>query len=332
MTTVPLLHRLYIVATLMLMTPALSYALSIYDVIQLSKKNYSDQDIVSLIQATESAFTLKAEDIVRLQGMGLSEPVIQAMVTAIPEETRISPPASYSAPPPDTVNTPTHVEHTPASNIQVKAATTPVAPAKAIAGGYITIEPFQETGSGHHHHNAVNLAGVRLLVIRDEGLFPSVETRATAIAKRLEQAVSMGKGSFHPGPATTSSKVMFYERNADKPVLILNVSHSDAHAYQLRSGRTVTPALLAAYWSDLLSDYWSIAINQSAPDRLSALHEGEVLNALYEQWGKANETESIQLADAVKLLPRQQQQHLSSLAITVPHDFLISDSHLAKQP
>jgi len=317
---------------LLLATTAPAYALSIYDVIQLSKKNYSDQDIVSLIQATDSAFTLKAEDIVRLQGMGISEPVIQVMVKSIPEETGINPAASYSAPPHDAASTPTHVEHTSANITQANAATTPVAPAKVVAGGYITIEPFQETGSGHHHHNAVNLAGVRLLVIRDEGLFPSVETRATAIAKRLEQTVSMGKGSFHPGSSATSSKVMFYERNANKPVLILNVSHSDAYAYQLRSGRAVTPALLAAYWSDLLSDYWSIAINQSAPDRLSALHEGEVLNALYDQWGKSNKTEPVQLADAVQLLPRQQQQHLSSLAITVPHDFLISDPHLARQP
>ncbi|HED17695.1 MAG TPA: hypothetical protein ENI64_12895 [Gammaproteobacteria bacterium] len=307
----PLLRWFFVTATLLLVAPVSAYALSVYDVIQLSKKNYSDQDIVGLIQATDSAFTLKAEDIIRLQGLGLSEPVIQAMVQAVPELA---------------------TEHLPASNTHASSDTVPVTPVTTVADGLITVEPFQEAGSGHHHHNAINLAGVRLLVIRDEGLFPSVETRSITIAERLEQAVSTGAGAFHPGPATASDTVMYYGRSTDRPMLILNVSPSDAYAYQRRSGRTVTPALLAAYWSDLLSDYWSIAINRKPPERLSELHEGEVLNSLYEQWGKLNKTESLQFADAAQQLPRQQQQHLQRLAITVPHGFQINHSHLARQP
>jgi len=341
MTIVPLLHRLFTVATLLLMAPALSYALSIYDIIQLSKKNYSDQDIVSLIQATDSAFTLKADDIVRLQGLGLSEPVIQAMVQAIPEQSDVEPPATYPVPA-DAIKYPaqssvthngsTHKEHTAVSSTQADSKTVKVTHGILIAGGRFNSGTLRETRSGHHDHSAVNLAGVQLLVLRAEGQFSSVTARANAIVKRLDQAASVGEGTFHSMPTTTGDSVMFYGRGTDRPVLIMEVSQSDAVAYQRRSGQTVTPTLLATYWSDLLSDYWSITINQVTPERLSYLHDGEVLTDLYDQWGKLSGTQSAQLADAVQLLSRQQQQHLLRLAISVPRDFVISDSHLARQP
>jgi len=332
MTIAPLLHRIFAAVALLLMAPVLSYALSIYDVIQLSEKNYSDQDIVALIQATDSAFTLVAEDIVRLKELGLSEQVIQAMLKAIPDEAGINPVARNTAPPTHSPASPAHVEHTPDSSAHASSTTMVAAPAKTIAGGRFDSSPFQETRSGHHHHSTVNLAGIRLLVLRDEGLFPSVANRASTVAGRLEQAASVGEGTFHPDPEANVDSVMFYGSNTDKPMTILNVSQADALAYQRRSGRTVTPALLAAYWSDLLSDYWSIVINQSPPDRLSGLHDGEVLTALHEQWTISSETASAQLTDAAQLLPRQQQQHLRRLASTVPHDFLIRDTHLAERP
>ncbi len=64
-----------------------AFALTIYDVLQLSGKEYSDDDIIALIQATNSAFELKAEDIPRLMELGVSETVIQTMLKAVPEET-----------------------------------------------------------------------------------------------------------------------------------------------------------------------------------------------------------------------------------------------------
>lgn len=332
MTIVPVIRRLIITAVPLLVMPVLAYALSIYDVIQLSQKDYSDQDIMALIQATDSAFELKAKDIVRLKKLGLSESVIQAMLKGTPEETGARPASGSSAPSHAAATTHNHNEPAPVNSAQASAVTSFETPEKTVAAGRFDYESFQETGSGRHHHSAVNMAGVRLLVLRDEGSFPSVVARANAVVKRLKRAELAGEGTFLPGSATTDNQVMFYGRNADRPVIILKVSHSDARAYQRRSGRTVTPALLAAYWSDLLSDYWSIVINRVAPDRLSDLHEGEVLKALYKQWKKSSEMESAQLVDAARLLPRRQQQHLLRLAITVPHDFLISGSHLAEQP
>ena len=68
-------------------------ALTVYDVIQLSAKNYSDQDIVTLIKVTNSAFELKAEDIPRLTDLGVSETMIRAMLKATHLETRSDSPA-----------------------------------------------------------------------------------------------------------------------------------------------------------------------------------------------------------------------------------------------
>jgi len=86
MTIAPFLRWPGVVAVLLFVIPLSSQALSVYDVIQLSQKNYSDQNIVALIQDTGSAFKLEAKDVVRLKELGLSEPVIRTMLKAIPED------------------------------------------------------------------------------------------------------------------------------------------------------------------------------------------------------------------------------------------------------
>lgn len=291
-----------------------AFALTVYDVIQLSDKKYSDDDIIALIQATDSAFELKAGDITRLMELGVSERVIQVMLKAVPGETGESP-----------------AETAPVAPSGAASSATPGS-AATLAGGRFAHEPFSESGVGRHHHSVVTLAGVRLLVIRDEGLFSSVAARADAIVKRLGQAASAGSGAFRPGQSPAGDSVMFYGENTQSPMLLLKVSPADAIAYQRRSGRAVTPALLAAYWSDLLSDYWSIAVSRATPARLSGLHEGEALTALLEQWQKVGEAGEKRLDDAARLLPRQTQQHLLDLATTVPHDFMVTDAQRIEQP
>lgn len=277
-----------------------AFALTVYDVIQLSRKNYSDDDITALIQVTDSAFALKAADVTRLMELGVSERVVQAMLKAVPDET--------AATPPETVFT--------------GLATT-------VAGGHFAHKPFSESGVGRHHHSVVTLAGFRLLVLRSEGSFPSVAARGDAVVKQLGRAASMGSGTFRPDHSVGHGMVVFYGKNVQNPMIILKVSDSDALAYQQRSGRKVTPALLAAYWSDLLSDYWAIVVNKAAPARLSGLHEGEALDSLFEQWEKSRKAGSARLGDTARLLPRQMQQHLLQLATTVPHDFSVRGSHQA---
>jgi len=288
-------------------------ALTVYDVIQLSGKKYSDDDIVALIQATDSAFELKAGDITQLMELGVSENVIQAMLKAVPDETDTHPAETAQTPPP--------------------ALTNDVVPVTAsIAGGRFAYEAFSESGAGRHHHSAVTLAGVQVLVLRDEGSFSSVAARAGVIVKQLNRAASLGPGSFRADHSPAGDSVMFQGKDVQNPLFVLKVSPSDAMAFRRRSGRAVTPALLAGYWSDLLSDYWSVAISRTAPVRLSDLHEGQALGALSEQWEKSDEAGEIRLVDAVRLLPRQTQQHLRDLATTIPRDYKPGDSHRVAQP
>jgi len=58
--------RISVALFLILATSTQASALTVYDVIQLSNKNYSDQDIIALVKATDSAFALKADDVSRL--------------------------------------------------------------------------------------------------------------------------------------------------------------------------------------------------------------------------------------------------------------------------
>ncbi len=90
------LNRLLVVAAILALTlPRIVYSLSIYDVIMLSQKGYEANDIVALIETTESAFELTAKDVTRLKEAGVSETVIQAMLEVVllePQENTKLPP------------------------------------------------------------------------------------------------------------------------------------------------------------------------------------------------------------------------------------------------
>ncbi len=86
--------RSFIAAAFAINVCAQAHALTVYDVIQLSSKNYSDQDIVTLIKVTDSAFELRAEDIPHLMDLGVSETMIQAMLKATHLKASSDPPAA----------------------------------------------------------------------------------------------------------------------------------------------------------------------------------------------------------------------------------------------
>ncbi len=306
------------VVTLFVSSQVLS--LTVYDVIQLSTKNYPDKDIITLIEVTNSAFELKAEDIPRLLKLGVSETVIQMMLKAVPDQS-----TGHSLPP----------SSPQASNSIIATQTRRPAPADTkviIAGGNFDYKPYQEAGAGHHHHQAINLAGVNLLVLRHKGGFSSIKKRAAAAITQLGLAALAGKGTFQPHTINKTPVLLFYGENTSQPIYILNISAADAYAYQLRSGRTVSPALLAAYWSRLLSDYWSITVNNVKPVHLAEVHEGEALNDLYQQWIKPPVIPDARLQDAAQLLSSQTQHHLLHLATTVPRDFVVNDNYSLVEP
>ena len=275
------------------------YALTVYDVIQLSSKDYSNKDIVALIAATNSEFALTAEDLPRLTDLGVSETVIQAMLKATHPETQTDSPAGPA-------------QREPSVDIASSKATT--------RKGF-SAEPFEEAAADGHHHRLIALSGMQLFVLRDEGQYPSVAARGSAVVSRLEEAASFGSGMFQSVRIAGKDAVMFSERNGVRAVVIISVSEDDAYTYTRRSGRRVTPGLLAAYWSALLSDYWSIAITDEPPARLTSLHEGEALQVLYSRLAASGESDHSKQGGTLQSLPHQEREHLLRLATEVPHDF-----------
>ncbi len=64
--------------------PIHATALSIVDIIQLSQNDYSEEEIIKLIEVTESAFELEAADLPRLKDLGVREAVIRVMLERVP--------------------------------------------------------------------------------------------------------------------------------------------------------------------------------------------------------------------------------------------------------
>ncbi len=308
--------RSYIVTTLlMLIFSGQAVALTAYDVIQLSQKGYSDQDIISLIEATDSAFELKAQDIVRLSELKVSETVIQSMLKAQPSG-KLS--TSNTIPPAQDLTPAIQHDATIISKNAVRAR--------------FNTRPFEEVSSGTHLHLAVTLSGINLFILRDEAQHPSINARAQWVVDRLEEAATLGKGTFRAIHVNGKYSVVFFGRDPMRSVNIVTISQQDARAYQKRSGRWVTPELLANYWSDLLSDYWSVAITGEPPTRLTRYHEGEALQTLYESLTTPGVTDADQFANALKSFPHQELNHLAKLATTIPHEFDAGNPHIEASP
>lgn len=77
-------YLLVIITIFSLLGPRVASGLSIYDVIMLSASQYESENIVDIILNTDSAFTLTAADVVDLKTAGVSDVVVQAMLTAVP--------------------------------------------------------------------------------------------------------------------------------------------------------------------------------------------------------------------------------------------------------
>ena len=318
------ISRFSIALFLMLAVSAQATAMTVYDVIQLSKKSYSDQDIIALIETTDSAFELKAGDVARLVELGVSEPVIQAMLKAIPAKPLAEPDhdtatGQYFTNPADKI---------PGSGTAIAYITS----SKSVPRADINSEILEESGSGRHHHQVITFSGISLFVLRDEGNYPSVSARARAVVDRLRTASAIDDGQFQPAHVAGSDTVMFTAAGSGRTFIIVSVSPRDASAYQRRSGRRVTPDLLAAYWSDLLTDYWSLALGSRPPDRLATLHEGEALQELYDGLDKSISNDADRLTGAFQSLPKQERDHLLQLAVSVPRDFNATDEHTGETP
>ena len=311
-------------------------AMNIYDVVQLSRAGYSDDEIVVMIEATESVFELTSEDIVGLENLGISPQVISTMMKRTgssdlhDEGPTIEPfkssfeatdrTATHEAEPADEKYTtrPSSIQSTPTAT-GFQSGTYPAQTAAVLAPFSITF--MREEASGEHQHFTVNLYGARLLVLRDEGRYRSIEDRARAVARGLDEARRLGQGEFRASHVNGEDVVVFRDDTGTLDVSIIVVSSSDAIAYNVRSERRVEADLLAMYWSALLNDYWTIAFQRQPPERLRRLHRGEALMLLYAVVRNIPDDEEFSLIRRVQQLPRSIQSHLERLALAVPDDF-----------
>jgi hypothetical protein len=186
----------------------------------------------------------------------------------------------------------------------------------------ITAHPLHEARGGNHFHLALALSGLELLVLRDEGGYASIETRGRVVLERLGEAWTAGRGSFRAQRAASGAQVVFHARADESEqqfIQVLTVSAGDARAYELRSGRSVTPDLLARYWADLFSDFWAVAHGEP-PERLLAIHHGEALGVLREAFVQLDEPDGT-LRAAAELVPSSTRHHLQRLAKAVPVEY-----------
>ena len=325
-------------------------ALTILDVIQLSQRNYTDEQIIGIIEATNAVFELEAADLPRLKQLGVSEAVIRVMV-------RRRPPASTQASSESTdpakgapTTAPDRSQVTPAPSTSFaelaqrangqrqparsatatspssvvrssRAATLPSGRATSNAPRLATIATVAEDRAGGHAHVAVVLGGLEVFVLRDEASYVTIADRGGALAAQLEAARTQGGGAFQYATVGGKNAVVFRQPGDQEPLVITWVTTRDARAYELRSARTVSTTLLAEYWADVLNDYWSIVVDHRAPVRLTGLRDGDALSILF----RALESEPVDRRSNVKnvvaRLPNVAQQRLQQLARTVPKDY-----------
>lgn len=326
----PGLERLLALA-LVLVSPSVASAISVYDVIRLTQNGYADEQIIALIDTTESVFELKAEDLVRLKQLGVGEAVIRRMLQKASPEASAEPEDREQTPRPEATSPSArsalgerahdrpHAHEEAVSADRPAPAGDPLGPATGAAG--LSRYAVSEEGAGGHTHVAVALAGVPLLILRDEGKYASIGVRAEDVVRRLTQARGLAEGEFRAAHVGVSDAVVFRDSSKRPELVVLSVSAVDAHAYQKRSGRLVTPDDLAAYWADLLNDYWDLFVRAKPPRRLVNLHEGEALSTLYRIASEASGKGDERLASAVQRLPQPALHHLQRLAAAVPLEF-----------
>jgi hypothetical protein len=228
---------------LLALLPAALHAISVFDVIRLSQGRYSDAEIIRLIQTTDSRFVLSAEDSVRLREAGVTESVIREMLSRPAPRREPEPPVSDGA--------------------VLRSRPEPL----------FSGSSYQE-GSGDRGHAAVTLAGIEVLIVRDEAGFSSPLARARAVAQTLNTLPSSGR--FAVRAAGQDSKVIF-ESPDGSAADIVRVTATDVAAYRAGGHRQVSPETLSSFWAALLNDYWAVAVTGRPPRSLADSRGGQAL-------------------------------------------------------
>jgi hypothetical protein len=311
-------------------TVSLAGAVNIYDVIELSRQGYGDEEIVDIVRTTRSVFKLTAPDIPRLKELGVSEAVIRVMLDSGPAD--LSGAGSVPSVKIDRDSIPAAVpaianllpDNNAESNAPLRADSHPHTDfdehGNATTLDRFALQAVSEEAAGDHQHMYVTMLGAPVLILRDEGRYRSVEDRGTAIVQNLEEAVRLGDGGFRLLRTGDAIQVVYHSVDL-REVPIITLDRKDVYAYDVRSDRSVTSYVLASYWAALFNDYWAILVQHRPPSRLVNLRRGAALKPLYEIVNATDSDQEGHLEFAIEQLPVEIRRHLERLATTVPDDF-----------
>lgn len=278
-------------------------AISVFDVIRLSQGKYSDEDIIRLIQTTDSRFVLSAEDTVRLRKAGVTESVIREMLARPAPRQESEPPA------------PGGVANASRPPSAIKSSGDDVPSESRFAAS-----PYQEKSADGHAHAAVTLAGIEVLIVRDRAGFPSSLARARAISQILNSLAAPATGHFAARAAGRDSKVTF-ERSNRAAIDIVTVTAADAASYRVEGRQQVSSGALAAFWAALLNDYWAIGVAGKPPRYLVDSREGQALERLSLAIRPApGPRDAAAVRAGLDSLGRADREHLKKLPTALPED------------
>lgn len=337
----PSTRRAVVVLTaLALLVAPVAFAVSLYDVIQLSKNRYRENQIIGIIEATDSRFQVDADTVITLKREGVPEKVIEAIVSrsdGAPADARASV-REEPAPRDERWRTegdraPAAPEERPQRHDDAEAAprreAVPDRDAHDDAGSRPHEHPaasnrtstvrglsfnafaFAEEGSGHHEHVAVALGDVPILIVRAEAGFRSTEARAAAIADSLNRALARGAGV-----AAEDDSVILTEASRAE---VLRVSRGDVVALRSRSAGRVDAQRTAVYWASLIQDYLDLARGDE-PARLAGSGI-EAVRSLFRGAGSEAAVSSSSLSASLDRLPPEERQELLDLARGIPVRF-----------
>lgn len=326
----------FLMPLVLVLVAPMAYAVSLYDIIQLSKKGYRDKQIIAIIDTTDSRFQVDADTVVTLKQEGVSEDVIQAILARSdgppPKSSEANPGQSErQAPPPkaderwrtEGVREPVKDEHR-ADDHDVVSESAQRPAAQSHAATTFSYFPFEETGAGHHQHVALALGDIPIIVLRSEAGYASIAARAHAAADALNrvqrEVLSLSAVGDRVIARTTASDA----------IVVVQVTRGDIISLQRRSAGAMAPQRIAAYWSTLLADYVEVASGRQ-PTHLAASGIDSI-QSLYREITETPESNdgasgdrARSLAAAVDRLPAEERQSLLDLAGQVPARFRIQE-------
>ncbi|MAT65617.1 MAG: hypothetical protein CMQ43_03085 [Gammaproteobacteria bacterium] len=288
------------IAGLWVLPGALAQAVTVYDVIALTRADIGASRIIEVMDATGARFALSAEDVLLLDQVGVEEAVIQRML-----EAAVAPAQLRSTEMPAVART----------------ARTDRETVRSPVFGVVDAVTADDTAATDDEARALTLGGLPILILRDRGSYASTALRARVLADRLARLMSVGDGRFEASVSDMSASIVFVATGGETHP-VLEATAADALAYDRRSVARVTPTLLGRYWAAVLEDFTGLAVRGREPRRLDDLHQGDAIVLLDRAMRAVRDADGrTTMATASTYLPGPVRQHLAGLAGSVPEDF-----------